>query len=175
MNRNWTKWVAILVAFAFVGWLGAGIFTGCDRSDNTPKVKVEKDYEPTFKKEGELWVLDGSTNDTVVALDVEYAESEEEIQFGMMYRKHMDPTTGMLFFMPVQRMQSFWMRNTYVPLDIIYINDSLKVVSIQKNAQPLTETSRPSDGPALYVLEVKGGLSDQKGIKKGDQVHWRDL
>ncbi|MDX5427892.1 MAG: DUF192 domain-containing protein, partial [Bacteroidota bacterium] len=53
--------------------------------------------------------------------------------------------------------------------------DSLKVVSIQKNAQPLTETSRPSDGPALYVLEVKGGLSDQKGIKKGDQVHWRDL
>ena len=59
--------------------------------------------------------------------------------------------------------------------DIIYINDAMEVVSIQKNAQPLNESSLPSEGPASLVLEIKGGLSDRWGIEKGQKIRWKRL
>ncbi len=67
------------------------------------------------------------------------------------------------------------MKNTYVSLDIIYVDDRLQIVSIQKNAEPLNTKSLPSDGPAMYVLEVKGGLSDKLGLEKGDMITWEDV
>ena len=72
------------------------------------------------------------------------------------------------------QMRSFWMKNTYVSLDIIYIDDKLRVVSIQKNAEPLNTRSLASEGPAQYVLEVKGGLSDKLGLAAGDMINFVD-
>jgi uncharacterized membrane protein (UPF0127 family) len=74
---------------------------------------------------------------------------------------------GMLFVFPDNEPRSFWMKNTYLPLDIIYLDPNLKVGSIVKNAQPLSLTKRTSEGPAKYVVEVRSGLADKWGIKKG--------
>src|SRR5690606_32621712 len=108
--------------------------------------------------------------DTLKMIDIELAESPEEIEYGMMYRKSMDENTGMLFMMGEERQQSFWMKNTYVPLDIIFINRDNVIVSIQKDAAPLTENSYPSEAPASMVLEVHGGFSDEYNIRKGVKV-----
>jgi len=144
------------------------------QDEKPPKVKVDKKttYEPKFRKDADGWLLN-SGGDTLKAMEIEYAKTAEQIQFGMMYRKTMADNMGMLFFMPRLEPQSFWMRNTYVSLDIVYLDNSKKVVSIQKYAQPLSDKSLPSEGPANYVFEIKGGLSDLIGLKKGDLLVWK--
>ena len=117
--------------------------------------------------------MESPASDTLAVFDIEIAEQPTERNYGMMYRKSMDPNMAMLFIMDREEPQSFWMKNTYVSLDIIYINENMEVVSIQKNARPLDETSLPSGEPAKYVLEVKGGLSDKLNLKKGDKISVR--
>lgn len=174
MNKNTRRAVAFLLLAALVIWLIARLGTGFWSDEKVPERSpvTSNTIEPKFTKEGELYLLHAHRPDTLVALDIELAERPDEIQYGMMYRRSIPPKSGMLFLMPTEAQQSFYMKNTYVPLDIIYINDSLKVVSIQKNAEPLQEKSLPSKGPASKVLEVKGGFSDQYGIKPGTRVRW---
>lgn len=173
MNKNRNRIIALVLLLAFGAWLvftilPSGGSTG-PKSGSKPSVTRA---EPPFTKEGELAILDSAGADTIVHLDIELAESMAEIQYGMMYRKSMDPNTAMLFLMGQERPQSFYMKNTYVSLDIIYINDAMEIVSIQRNAEPLNEKSLPSEGAASMVLEVKGGLSDQLGIGKGNKIRW---
>ena len=172
MKKN--RVIAIALLLAFGAWL---VFTILPSGKSTKSIKKPHParVEPSFTKEAELAVLDSTGVDTIVALDIELAESTAEIQYGMMHRKSMDKNTGMLFLMPQERPQSFYMKNTYVSLDIIFINSQNKIVSIQKNAEPLNERSLPSEGPASMVLEVKGGLSDELGLKKGDKISWNRL
>ena len=113
--------------------------------------------------------------DTIYQCRVELAESPQEIQLGMMYRKTMDADMGMLFMMPRNEMQSFWMRNTYVSLDIVYIGTDNRIVSIQRNARILNDTPLPSEGPADKVLELPGGTCDAHDIQSGDLWHWARL
>lgn len=171
MKKNNKRFVAIALLVAFGLWLAFTVLpTGGNRGASDKKVNR---VEPRFTKEAVLAVLDSSGTDTIKVFDIELAESMNEIQYGMMYRKSMDPNTGMLFLMGGEdRRQSFYMKNTYVTLDIIYINKNLEIVSIQKNAQPLDETSLPSTGPASYVLELLGGESDKLGIEAGNKVSW---
>lgn len=176
MKSKTGKIVAIALLVAFVGWI---VFTsipmGGDKKPANRNSQVVKEYEPKFTKEGELWFADNESQDTILKIDIEIADNASETQYGMMYRKHMDPNTGMLFFMDSERQQSFWMKNTYVSLDIIYINSNFEIVSIQKNAEPLNTQSLPSEGPALYVLEVIGGFSDRHGIGKGDKIYFERI
>jgi uncharacterized membrane protein (UPF0127 family) len=82
---------------------------------------------------------------------------------------------AMLFFMPGgDQPRSFWMKNTLVSLDIIYINSNHEVVSIQASAQPLSTQSLPSNAPASHVLEVLGGTAAQNGIAPGTKIYWSD-
>ena len=87
----------------------------------------------------------------------------------------MKENQGMLFVFHEEKPRSFWMHNTYIPLDIIYLNKEKDIVSIAKNAEPLSETSRPSEGDAMYVLEINGGLSDKLGLAKGDHMTFESL
>jgi hypothetical protein len=171
MKKN-KQIIAIILLVAMGLWL---VFTLLPAGPNAggPNGKKVNSVEPKFYKEATLAVLDSSKGDTIKVFDIELAESMNEIQYGMMYRKSMDPNTGMLFIMGEERRQSFYMKNTYVPLDIIFINNSMKIVSIQKNAQPLDETSLPSTGPASYILELLGGESDKLGIAAGDKISWQ--
>jgi len=87
-----------------------------------------------------------------------------------MHRGSMENNQAMLFIFPNIQMRSFYMKNTIIPLDIIYLDENKKVVSIQKNAKPMDETSLPSSAPAKYVLEINGGLSDELNIVEGDSI-----
>ncbi|ACG78049.1 conserved hypothetical protein [Phenylobacterium zucineum HLK1] len=101
---------------------------------------------------------------------VEIADSVIEREYGLMCRKSLAADRGMLFIFPKSAPQAFWMRNTLIPLDIIYIGTDGKVVSIARNARPLDETPLPSGGPAIAVLELAGGRAAQLGLLPGDKV-----
>jgi len=131
------------------------------------------DIKPTkvsFKKEGEL-ILKKSNKDSIIAkLNIEIADDEYQTQTGLMYRDGMEDNQAMLFIFPNQDYRSFYMKNTKFALDIIYISEDKKIVSIQKNAQPMKETSLPSEAPAKYVLEINAGLSEEWGLEPGDLI-----
>lgn len=131
-------------------------------------------YEPTFSHEGNLSVLN-TTGELVASFEIELAENQQETTLGLMYRRSMAANRGMLFIFPQEEMRSFWMKNTYIPLDIIYINSDNQIVSISKNAEPLTEVSRPSQAPAQYVLEVNAGTCDRLGIEIGHTITYEKL
>ncbi len=133
--------------------------------------------EVTFTKEGELSLfnLKDSIPSQITKLDIEIADDDYQIQTGLMYRESMKANQGMLFIFPTEETHSFYMKNTEFPLDIIFINSKNKVVSIQKNAQPLDERSLPSEGPAQYVLEVNAQLTDQWNLKAGDSVSFTKM
>lgn len=144
-------------------------FQSCKESKNNTK-SITK--EITFKKEGELKLLKAKSDSVFKILDIEIAETEYETQTGLMYRKSMEDNQAMLFIFEKEQPKSFYMKNTEFSLDIIYINSNKEIVSIQKNAKPLDYTSLPSGVPVLYVLEIKGGLSDSWGIEIGDAISW---
>jgi uncharacterized membrane protein (UPF0127 family) len=87
-----------------------------------------------------------------------------------MFRRALAADRGMLFEFDRPDVQSFWMKNTLIPLDIIYIGADGRIVSIARNARPLDETPLYSSGPAQGVLEIEGGLSAKLGIEPGDKV-----
>ena len=109
------------------------------------------------------------------AFMVEVADSPREREYGLMCRKAMAADRGMLFLFPRAEPQAFWMRNTLIPLDIIYIGANGRVVSISRNAQPLDESPQPSAGPAQFVLELAGGRAAQIGLLPGDRVLHRAM
>jgi uncharacterized membrane protein (UPF0127 family) len=90
-----------------------------------------------------------------------------------MFRESMDENQGMLFIFDREEMQGFYMRNTLIPLDIIFVNSKKQIVKIHKNARPLDETDLPSMKPAIYVVEVNGGFTDKYKIKEGEYIDWR--
>jgi len=131
--------------------------------------------EPQFMQEGilEFYAPDGKRK--LQRFDIEIAHDEDQRQQGLMFRKSMADTQGMLFVFDEEEEQSFWMHNTYIPLDIVYIDEDGVVVSIQKNCKILNDTPLPSGKPAQYVVEIKGGLSDKIGLAPGSKTQWRDF
>jgi len=119
-------------------------------------------------------VTEALTIDTArgsVAFKVEIADSEAEREQGLMYRTTLAPDAGMLFIWDRAAPRAFWMHNTYIPLDIIYIGANGRIISIAAMAQPFDETPIPSRGDAKAVLELAGGRAAELGIDLGDQVH----
>lgn len=103
---------------------------------------------------------------------VEIADDDAERQHGLMFRTSMPNGHGMLFIFPQSRPQAFWMRNTYMPLDIIYIGADGRIVSIVQG-RPFDESPLPSGAPAIGVLEIYAGKAAEQGIRVGDRVHHR--
>ena len=150
-----------------------GVFIySCKEEKNHSKVTR---IDITFKKEGELSLLKASNDSLIQKLNIEIADDDYQTETGLMYRKSMEDNQGMLFIFPDSQYRYFYMRNTEIPLDIIYIDKDLAIVSIQKNAKPFDETSLPSEGPAKYVLEIKGGLSTTWNLEKGDKIQFSKL
>ena len=150
---------------------GVLCFSGLSCKNET-KSKIVKAITVSFKKEGELQIKKTASDSIITKLDIEIADDDYSTQTGLMYRKSMKPNQGMLFIFPDSDYRSFYMKNTEIPLDIIYISDNKQIVSIQKNAKPMDETSLPSEAPAKYVLEVNAGLSDTWKLEKGDIIEF---
>ena len=101
---------------------------------------------------------------------VELAVTPEEEARGLMFRPSMAQDHGMLFIFPDADRRIFWMKNTLIPLDIIFIGKDKRIVNIAANATPLSESLIASTGPALRVLELNGGTAAKLGIRPGDTV-----
>ncbi len=142
------------------------LFTAC--KDNVKKeIKTET---IDFTKEGKLRIF--KKDSLLSALDIEIAETDYETQTGLMYRTSMEEKQGMLFIFPDVAMHSFYMKNTKIPLDIIFIDENLRIASFQENAQPLNETGLSSQVPIKYVLEVNAGLAEKWLLEVGDSISY---
>jgi uncharacterized protein len=131
----------------------------------------KNDNEFVFKKDGTLTFYD-STGNTKAKIDIQIANTDFDRQLGLMFRKTMGENQGMLFIFPQESVQSFWMRNTYISLDMIFVNANKKIITIHKNTKTLSDQSYRSTGPVEYVIEVDAGFSDKFNIKDGDNVNW---
>ena len=101
---------------------------------------------------------------------VEIATTVEERKKGLMFRRFLAPQSGMLFDYGEMRKAAMWMKNTYVPLDILFIDDTGVIVNIAHNTVPLSLIPISSDGPVLCVLEINAGTAKSLNIKAGDVV-----
>ena len=108
-------------------------------------------------------------------VEVEVAATPEARTRGLMWRKELPAGKGMLFIFPRDEVQGFWMRNTLIPLDMLFINSERRVVGIIEHAVPHSEESRSVGIPGQYVLEVPGGWTQKVGVVKGSTVELEGL
>ena len=162
-NKSRVQKITIgIIAIAVIGFFIVNNFM----KNNEP----EQEYY-SFTKEGELTFTD-SLGTLKTKIDLEIADNDYERQLGLMNRKEMKENEGMLFIFPEQEMLSFWMRNTLISLDMIFVNNQKRIVTIHKNTKILSDQSYPTSQPAIYVVEVLGGFADRHNIKVGDKIDW---
>lgn len=141
--------------FAIISWILILLFVACG-TNNSPTVKI----------------LSGQNGTLIKKFKVEIADDSAERTMGLMFREELGSDRGMLFIWPEEVQSSFWMKNTLIPLDIIFIGSDKKIINIVEHAEPQTTTPRMPAGPFLYVLEIEGGRSADLGIKAGDQAEF---
>ena len=105
-----------------------------------------------------------------ITFNVEVAKTIEERSIGLMYRKKLLTNEGMLFVFPREKIIQLWMKNTYIPLDVIFISENKVIVDIKKNMEKLSETIVKSKVKSRYALEFNAGLINKLGIEIGDKV-----
>lgn len=132
--------------------------------------KTSAASKPVFRNDGELRFLNGKTNEIITTIDIEVADDEAEKAQGLMYRDTMAENQGMLFLMGIEEPQAFWMKNTILSLDLIFVNSDRRIVTIQSKSKPFSLEQIPSVKPALYVVEVIAGFTEKHGIKVGDMI-----
>ena len=114
--------------------------------------------------------LEIASKSGVHAFAVEIAETEAEREKGLMFRKELPEGRGMLFDFRREQEVGFWMQNTYIPLDMLFIRGDGRILRIAENTEPLSTRMIPSGGPVRAVLEVIGGTARKLGIAPGDRV-----
>lgn len=146
---------------AAVALFASGQLAGC-------KSAADKRETATAPRSQPLVTVD--TPGRKIVFQVEVAATPAEQARGLMYRSQLAPQRGMLFVFSDSRVQTFWMKNTLIPLDMIFIGADRKIAGIVENAEPETLTERRVAAPSQFVLEIGGGLSAQLGIRPGQPV-----
>lgn len=108
-------------------------------------------------------------------MNVEVADSPAKRVLGLQFRRDLDENQGMLFLFPAPSVQTFWMKNTPLPLDIIFIGSDRKIVGIVDEAVPFSTATLSVAAPSQFVLEIRGGLSRRLGIGVGDAVRFEGI
>jgi uncharacterized membrane protein (UPF0127 family) len=153
----------------FIFMVAAGIIYFLFSQNLFNKNITDTDY--VFKKEGTLTFTD-SLGNIKTRIDIQIADNEYDRELGLMFRKHMQENRGMLFIFPQEGIQSFWMHNTYIPLDMIFVNAQDKIVTIQNADKTLSDQTYSSIKPAQFVIEVNLGFAKKYGLKVGDKISW---
>ncbi len=169
-----TQLIVIIVLVVFVFYF---ILSSILNSGDTP---ISEDLDNamtnkttyTFVKEGEL-AFTKPGGEAISEIDIEIADNNDQRAMGLMFRTEMKEDQGMLFIFPYETEQSFWMKNTVLSLDIIFVNANFEIVKIHHNTTPFSELSYPSEKPAQYVVEVNAGYSNKLGLKEGDKIFFR--
>lgn len=146
--------------------------TACKAKDDTAaQAPAQEQTAEDHVLPVEKLIIEKKDGSKKFGFNVEIATQPQEVMRGLMFRDSMAEDHGMLFIFGAPRQRNFWMKNTHIPLDIIYIKEDGTIGHIAKNAIPFDETPLPSVEPALTVLEINGGLSDKLGISDGDMVY----
>lgn len=128
-----------------------------------------QDQQPQTGLPHEIIVV--SSKNGPIRLNVELAVTEETRRKGLMFREQLGPDEGMLFDFFREGYRSFWMKNTPLPLDMLFIKADGTISTIAENTEPYSETPRPSSEPVRAVLELNGGRARALGIEPGQVVH----
>ena len=157
-------------------WLAACSNGTKAKHDDAPPI-THTEAAPVEAASAKVW-LTGPQGE--VPVTVEVVATTPKIMKGLMYREHLPIDNGMLFLLGVMNDgeeydHAFYMRNTLIPLDMLFINKEMTVVGIVENAEPKTETLRRVGKPSLYVLEVNGGWTAAKQIKAGAKVRFEGV
>jgi len=149
------QFIPVLVSMV----LFCGINTGCARREpqGPPTVILTDNYGKS------------------VPVKVEIASRPSQQRRGLMFRQHLDPDAGMLFVYRADGPRYFWMKNTYLSLDMLFIGSNLRIVGIIEKAEPLTETKRSVDLPSRFILEVNGGFVRKHGVSIGSRVRFENI
>ncbi len=164
-------YIAVLLMVIFVMVMIYNPNGGSKRMLQKQNNTTSTSSEPQFVKQGELTFLKADSSE-VVKIDIEIADDDLKREQGLMYRRQMELNHGMLFIFEDEDFRSFWMKNTYLPLDILYLDASRKILKIHENVATLNEQSIPSDAPAKYVVEVNAGFSALYNLQVGDRMHF---
>jgi uncharacterized protein len=162
--ERWMVWV-------IVGVVVVGIFLLAMPQKSEQK---SSPIAPMFKKQGEV-TLSNNDGKSSIVVDVEIADDDNRREIGLMGRPVMEEKQGMLFVFPEDHQASFWMKNTILPLDMLFITRAGEIITIHKNTTPFSEQSYTATGMVLYVLEVNAGFTDKFGVKEGDRMLWKRL
>jgi uncharacterized membrane protein (UPF0127 family) len=157
--------------------LAAALLHGCRSSvdgggHGGASPAAESGAEARSQSQGPMVILKG---DKELRVKVELARSNRERARGLMFRKTMPADAGMLFLFDHDEVQSFWMKNTFIPLDMIFISADLKVVGVVENAEPHTTEPRTVGLPSRFVLEVNAGVARAHGVAAGTEVRFVDV
>lgn len=147
------RWIAVIIV-AVVAVLGTAYYFGTHADNNEEGGRVD-------------FVNANGTTSTVY---VEIADTPEKERQGLMYRTSLDENRGMLFIFEGDEPRSFWMENTPLPLDMVFVNSQYNIVDINRNATPYSETVFTARAPCQYVVEVNGGYCEAHGVNIGDKV-----
>lgn len=142
-------WHSVLAAFAIITLAVAGVSAVADERNE---------------------VLVRTGGDTVQRFDVEIADTPQERQRGLMDHEELARGSGMLFDFKEPQRVTFWMKDTEIPLDMLFIDANGRIVKIHRDAEPMSRKTIPSGRPVLAVLEVRAGTAARLNIQEGDRV-----
>jgi uncharacterized membrane protein (UPF0127 family) len=150
-----------------VSVLGAALLallTGCG------SIVTTNHQQAPFTKEGELSFFRQATAEKIAQIDIEIADTPAERTQGLMGRRSLPADAGMLFIFDTAAVVAFWMKDTLIPLDMIFVNDLKAIAHIERNTIPLSEALISSRQPARYVIEVNAGYCDLHRVSVGDHM-----
>lgn len=153
----------VLLSMLFISCAGDRPADAPSPTNEAEAVAFREDGTLTFYREG-----DGE----IVTIAIEIAATEQAITRGLMGRERLPDRSGMLFLMPQTRIQTFWMSNTPLSLDITFVGPDSTVINTVKYTRPFSPESHASEAPARFVVETRAGFTDSFGIVPGDRVRW---
>lgn len=136
----------------------------------SPFSLAQRDVSHVLPNAVSIDVLDAKTAKKKTTFITEVANSPQEQERGLMFREYMQKLNGMLFDFKHDQPLAFWMKNTYIPLDMLFVGENNEIVHVHADAVPFSEETIPSLHPARYVVEINGGLAKEYGIVAGDKI-----
>ena len=145
-----------------------GLFACQNQADSPP---VQEAQAPTFRQDGILKIMDAAGN-IKATFQIEIASTEMELQQGLKFRESMQDDQAMLFVFDGKEPHGFWMQDTYMPLDMLFIDYTDTIFQIEENTKPFSTDLIDAQGFNLYTLEVKAGICAKNNIIIGDKIQW---